>query len=455
VNVRAVTFVCLSLLPFLTLQESVAAPSEEAAKRLVWQSAIQQSVPREPGCYEAKKYPAQEWTKVPCGTAPLQQERVPAMQARPSNTLPGGNDFTLSVPAGTLTSVTGSIQDIQNFSTETGGTDSYSLQVNSNYFTPAICGSNTGCYGWEQFVFMNDEGQGQLGIEAWLFNDSTGTPPACPLPFLGSPPNCHAGPVSFTFPEEPFADLKGTTMTATADPNGEDKVVVTFDASSSPPPMAVVGDSTLSLAAHWQTAQFNVFGEGNGAVAMFNPGALVKVSVRGTPSQAGATPTCTLTGQSTGENSNLALLPPCASDNAAVPTFTFQEASAPQLTDMSPTVSLPSGGTIITLSGEGMTSSTVVAAGNAMTSCVGTGSPCHFSSPPGAGSIGVSVANHYPSTSSGQGNVLGPFSNQLYLAFQNPPRICTSCPGEKCCRNPDGGPGIICVPNALNCPNLH
>jgi hypothetical protein len=458
VSIRAVILICLGLLSWLTITGSVAAPSEEAAKRLAWQNEIQHSVPKEPGCYQAKNYPSQEWTKIPCVAGLQPQEKVPALRARPADVLPGGTAYTLSVPTGTLTSVTGFIQDIQNFTTVSSGTttNTYSLQLNSDFFYSPKCGSKSSCRGWEQFVFMNYGGSATLGIEVWLVNYLDSTTTTCPDGFVSAAPNCHAGPVSTQVPEVQFADLKGTTFTGTADPDGLDRVVITFGESSSTPPTAVVADSTVSFAANWQAAQFNVFGQGNYEVATFNPGALVKISVQGTPSQAGVTATCTLAAQGTGETSNLGLLPPCASDSAAVPTFTFQEASAPQLTDMRPTVSPTNGGIFITLSGEGMTSSMVVEAGKERSGCAVSGNTCRFGSPAGTESIGVSVANNYPSVASGQGNVLGPFSNQLYLAFRNPAPPCTSCgPGRKCCRNPDGGPGIVCVLESLNCPVLH
>jgi hypothetical protein len=86
-------------------------------------------------------------------------------------------------------------------------------------------------------------------------------------------------------------------------------------------------DTVLHLAGGWTSAEFNVFGFGNGSQANFNSGATLAVKLTITDGTSGA-PDCVNSG-TTGETSNLTLVPSsCCPVGGASPAISFLESNA-------------------------------------------------------------------------------------------------------------------------------
>jgi hypothetical protein len=85
-------------------------------------------------------------------------------------------------------------------------------------------------------------------------------------------------------------------------------------------------DSTVDLAASWNTAEFNVFGDGGGSEATFNTGATLVVQTNVANGTTTA-PSCGTSG-TTAETNSLTLVKPCCPFGGASPGIVFEESSA-------------------------------------------------------------------------------------------------------------------------------
>ncbi len=281
------------------------------------------------GCYTAT-YPETEWREVPCKT-PSHKFYAPNHSGTPGTDTVGGggskSDFSAEV-TGHISEAEGSF-DIVTLDSSSEPND-YSLQLNTEPFDTKTCKNSPNrksCRGWEQFVYSaTDSGF----IQYWLLNyDPKGL--TCPKPVS---PNCN-GEGSYSdgwcqvsarpgdcvidatngapVPSEPITNLQYLKVTAdVAGVNGatNDSVAVT-DGNTV---WSASGDNHFpDLGSEWQVAEFNIFGDGGGSLAVFNPGSTVvvrtsvdsgKPSARTGPTSA---PTCDSTGF-TAEKNNLNLV---------------------------------------------------------------------------------------------------------------------------------------------------
>ena len=164
------------------------------------------------------------------------------------------------------------------------GNLAYSLQLNSNsgFSASQYC---SGCTGWEQFVFANNPANANntisgIFIQYWLFGTES-----CPSSWTYVPGG--PGEAAGCYINSPMTPYKLYTVTNLTDlilegvvgsgdeafPNGEDEVVLFSPGEST----ATSWDSTLHLSQNWNTVEFNIFGEGNGTVAIFNNAATLGV----------------------------------------------------------------------------------------------------------------------------------------------------------------------------------
>ncbi len=344
----AVTIATLLSMPVTTAAQAQAPTSGKpaeagkteqptAAELEEWRKALR-ATPRPNGCFAAN-YPERTWHQIPCNPPTPTKAYLPRQTRTTRVDQVGGNgvDFAATV-TGNISQATGS------FPTATGitaSTNSYSLQLNTNYFSsPTACtGStplpaNTGlnqcagtCCAWQQFVY---NGGGGGNIQYWLINyGPAGT--LCPTPRHAS---CAAGSV-YSDGWCPF--LIGTTGNA---PAVQCAINMSGPAPANSAPLTQLGQLTLGgttaasgmsgsedsisftvagsmtggtgnnyfseLSTNWTAAEFNVFGTGNNAQVTFNTGSTVTVQTAVTSgSQAG--PGCLLTSY-TGESSNLTLV---------------------------------------------------------------------------------------------------------------------------------------------------
>src|SRR5258708_2212405 len=149
---------------------------EEAKLRRDWhKSILEKPVPKK-GCFSAT-YPDTTWREVPCKPSTPHKLFLPRRGglSRLDTVGGAGPDFSatvtghISVAEGLFDSVTG-----------VTSTNAYSLQLNTAPFSTSTCNgsTNTGCRGWEQFVY---ESSGGGFIQYWLLGyGPTGT--LCPTP---------------------------------------------------------------------------------------------------------------------------------------------------------------------------------------------------------------------------------------------------------------------------------
>jgi hypothetical protein len=346
---------------------SVTPPpsAEEAAKREAWRATIARIPAPKKGCFTAS-YPNTEWQEVPCGRP--SQYPNPAHGPRP-DTVGNANDYSAQV-SGLISSAEGSFASVTPAAiTESGlvwtqnncvppprcppnaphcvqqnpaggggnwctvqKDDAFSLQLNSQPFPTGLCqGHAVGdmpCQGWQQFAFSQDQCPDGpcIFIEYWLLNygstSPTAPPSSCATPWMSSEGvnwYCNSSPASV--PHVSAAQLQETTLAAMAAADGDTVVLTTAGAAAvSTPPAA---DSMLNLAQHWNTVEWNVFGDCCGFQASFSPGStlVVNASVNG-----GAAATCVQAGF-TGETNNLSLVGTPAQDSRP-PAIVFTQTNA-------------------------------------------------------------------------------------------------------------------------------
>jgi hypothetical protein len=319
------------------VKEPVTAQSLEA-----WRGALARTPKPQQGCFAAT-YPSTEWREVPCA-APRPRPFPPAYGARPL-TVGNSTDWTANSATGAISSAVGSFDNVTGVTSETdsaaGAADTFSLQLNTNRFTTTTCSSNAACVGWQQYVFSTNgctNGSGATVpcafIQYWLifFNQ------ACPAGWItsipASPPwpagttNCFKNaPNGAVVPAQTIAGLRNMILTGTAAAGGNDTITISV---GNPPNAQGVADAdnVINLAAGWQQAEFNIFGDCCNSQANFNNGATLVVRTQVNEGTRLA-PTCVQEGF-TGETNNLNLVgTPTIVPQTTLPAIVFTESNAP------------------------------------------------------------------------------------------------------------------------------
>jgi hypothetical protein len=227
--------------------------------------------------------------------------------------------------SGTLSWATGSFPSVTGAPV---GLGSFSLQLNTNTFTTSACSSAANpaiCQGWQQFIYAGTDSSGQVFMQYWLLQ--YGNP--CPSGwtsfqdmFSCSTGCCYKNSLGADVGPLAGIHLDSVTLTGSATPGGWDQATLWYGNSAN----ALGFDSMLNLAAAWNTAEFNIFGNCCGASYSFPSGVtlLGKIDVwNGTT----AAPICTLDG-TTGETNNLNLVPAgCCASGGSPPSITFLESN--------------------------------------------------------------------------------------------------------------------------------
>jgi len=257
-------------------------------------------------------------------------------------------DFVAQVASGFISTAEGSFASVTPGITETGtdphtgktNHNAFTLQLNSNTFTnqvtTSLCSSgatHTSCIGWQQFAFEND-GNGPAApiafIQYWLENYGTAAS-MCPAgwkPYSPSPNviDCYRSTAGMgNIPIQTMADLAQLRLTGTAGSGGMDTLTLLTTGSH----LSAMGlDSVLGLAQGWQTAEFNIFGDGYSTEANFSSGTTIVVKIT-VDSGNGTTDAPTYVNESfTGETDNLTLVPPPCLYGGASPAMEFMETNA-------------------------------------------------------------------------------------------------------------------------------
>lgn len=325
-----------------TPQVGAEQATREKAARDTWRKQLLIVPKPKNGCFTAA-YPEKTWREIKCKPSTPHKLYLPRRGGMSQiDTVGGGGptDFSatvtghISVAEGMFDSVTGV--------TSTGA---YTLQLNSAPFTTSTCSGSpapANCSGWEQFVYPSGGG---AFIQYWLLTyGPAGT--MCPTPPHAS---CAAntsysdGWCPFQFsptgsvycvvnsaneapaPAAAMTALGTLTLSGAAGSGAtNDSIAMTVSGT----PYSATGSNYFpDLGTQWQEAEFNVFGDGGGSQATFNPGTSMQVR---TEVLSGTTdgPGCHLQSW-TGETSNLSLVnsPPPSPAPLPAPALVFSQSN--------------------------------------------------------------------------------------------------------------------------------
>ncbi len=296
-----------------------AAPASEAELTKAWRAAIASTPVPGDGCFTAE-YPGTAWTQVACIKAP-DRPFLPAH--RPGGRVVGnGNDFAAET-AVPISSAVGSFPSIKGLTQETdeGSSNTYSLQLNSSYYVSPVCQGGqvpSQCRGWMQYVYTNNApNAGGAFMEIWLINYGSNCPPGWG-PYAT---DCYYNSNEVSIPNQQLTALGDIQVTGTTVAGGNDTVKVT---ASKKAYAVTMPDSMIDLAGNWNTAEYNIFGDGGGGEAVFNPGTKMKVKVQLKDGSTDA-PTC-ITDGFTLESNNLGLNR-CKAAGGKKPSITFTQSN--------------------------------------------------------------------------------------------------------------------------------
>lgn len=306
------------------MMEEPMAPMEKDA----WHQAMLDTPKPGPGCWKAE-HPNMEWVEVECVEMPP-EPRLPKGHPGVIEPMPEevgrGTDYAAQV-SGSLNSVSGSFVDLDNVTSEYNShyntPNEFTLQLNTSFWTGSPTCSGAGCEAWQQFVYESKGSTGgSLYIQYWLLNYS-GTCSTIGWWYGGGPGLCFVNSSGHQVPAQTIASLGQMTLTGSAVAGGNDDTALHVDGSiySVQPP-----DSKLDLAGSWTTAEFNIFGNGNGTSAVFNDGASMTVNLVVRDGSTGA-PSCVTAGY-TAETNNLNLVSTPAISTQTYPTVQFRQSTS-------------------------------------------------------------------------------------------------------------------------------
>jgi hypothetical protein len=320
-----------------SLQGTTQPPSAQSLED--WRQLMARSLPSS-GCYTTS-YPSTQWQDVPCTTAPKRPHLRPA-GAPPAAGGGGSGDFLAIVTTGNISSATGLFDQVTGVTSESdpAGQNSFSLQLNPNYFITTLCANQQGCIGAQQFVYSNlgcpelgGSGTSCVFIQYWLLGHGNPCPtsptiadntwtfsPATGTAEQGCFINGNARAVN---PNPTITELAQMRLTGVASPTAQSATIEIvpgkLDSTSDH------GDF-LGIGANWTAAEFNVVANCCTEQATFNPGSTIYVRTivnNGTQNA----PTCLQAGY-TAESNNLNLIYGCETIGGASPAIMFTESYA-------------------------------------------------------------------------------------------------------------------------------
>lgn len=306
----------------LCLSATIAAQAAAASKTVdgqlteAWRAAIISTAVPGAGCFTAD-YPSTHWKRVACSKPPA----GPFLPAQPPGGFVVGNGNDYSAETGTpISTAIGSFPSIRGLKSETneGTSDTYSLQLNSSYYVSPVCqGAQdpSQCRAWMQYIYSNGGG---AFMEVWLINYGSNCPSGGWISYFT---DCFINSNQVNIPDQQLSALGDIKVSGTAASGGNDTVKVTISKKAY---AVTIADSTIDLAGNWNTAEYNLFGDGSGSEAVFNPGTKIVVNVQ---LQDGSTnaPTC-ITDGFTLETNNLGLNR-CRVAGGTKPSITFSESN--------------------------------------------------------------------------------------------------------------------------------
>jgi hypothetical protein len=251
--------------------------------REAWHKKMVSIYPTGRGCFQAK-HPSTTFEPITCKgplSRPLSSpKKAPRDTSKMLGT--GKSEYVLGAPDKMLLAqVVGSFPSASGVKSVSPN-NQYSLQVNANYpysFKTKACNDRPGCTVWQQFVYLTDNvgpGTPELYIAYWLLGYGAG----CPSGWnqwneLGSS-DCSRTSVRVSVPYVPVTQFEKVKLVAYANKNGRDGVSFLYDDEV----YSVSDDANiLDISEVWQAAEFNVFGSGDWAEAVFNTGSYLTVKI--------------------------------------------------------------------------------------------------------------------------------------------------------------------------------
>jgi hypothetical protein len=218
--------------------------------------------------------------------------------------------------------VVGSFPSSTNVTSESDGgfSNKFSLQINSGYFNTTACnsaGNAALCTGWQQFIYSTTSAAAFM--QYWLLNYASSTV-TCPAGWNSYKSDCWKNSSAAGVPAQTISNLGNWDLTGQAASSGNDTVTMAVSGTLYSTSGA---DSVLNLASGWQAAEFNIVGDGDGAEAVFNAGATIRV-LAGIEDGTTNAPSCSAIGFA-GETNSLTLGNTCCPIGGASPGITFVE----------------------------------------------------------------------------------------------------------------------------------
>jgi len=311
----------------------VQRPSVE--ERKAYEKRMMATHPAKTGCFEAH-FPDEHWVETNCGPAPKTPN--PRAHGPHPNTVGDGTDWFATVTSGNISEVTGSFDSVSGVvqllgpiggDTTVVHPNAYAMQMNSNTYTPTICGTLANC-AWVQFIFS----QTQCGsspcafIEYWLLNHTSPCPTNASWNFYngsvpGTTPGCFLNTPSRSLAAVPLSDL--SSLTVNAKTQGGNDIVTVSDASGTLG--SVSNPSIASLATGWTGVEYNLVGDCCSVETFFTSTTTASLTLRvATVNGTTNAPSCasSFTG-TTAESNNLNLTGGCTPVSGANPAIVFTE----------------------------------------------------------------------------------------------------------------------------------
>jgi hypothetical protein len=318
----------------------------------VWRDSVMRTQLPSAGCFQAS-YPSMTWERIACDTPPhllypltlgaqsTASDSLPReATSSGSNTVGDGNDYTAATTA-VMSSAIGSFPTVTGVTSVTStpnpafgddcecGKNSYTLQLNSSFFSSAACNGESNCAGWEQFVYENPTGssKGSLFIQDWLIPANLTGSIKCPRGkgWESADGGCvQNSPSSVSIPNIAIANLGELKETGDAATSGDSVYLAV--GSTVYGMKNVQSDGITDLASNWKGAEFNIVGNAGGSVAEFNAGSSVTVSLQTDTGNTSA-PACDADSGTTGESSNLSFVAAPSPTELTYPSILFKESN--------------------------------------------------------------------------------------------------------------------------------
>jgi hypothetical protein len=304
----------------INVGSATAATRSAPLTMLQWQAEIGQVPALGAGCFHAS-FPLLTWQAVQCST--VQAEPLAPSGNGAPETVGDGHDYS-AVVSGTISGATGTFTNVSSKITEKGKINNggaekanqFSLQLNTQFFSgsPACAGASnpSKCLAWQQFVYTTTPNI--VFMQYWLIDYNN----TCPSGWFTDSPDCYTNSAE--------ASLGGAALTAkslatlslsgSAKAGGNDQVEVIIGGKAT---LATGKDTKIDLAAHWNTTEWDLFGDGGGGEAFFGKNTTIEAVTKITATSSAA-PSCVVEGF-TAETNNLSLAATPALGSATSPTI--------------------------------------------------------------------------------------------------------------------------------------